>query len=76
MNNFDIATDKLVSYAELSKVLSIPQGTLRVWVYKRMIPHYKFGTSKGSQVRFNPVEINEWIRSNYHPRHAEASCQK
>ena len=44
-------------------MLSIPEGTLRDWVYKRRIPFKKIG----NLIRFDPREVRSWIdeRSNY-----------
>lgn len=37
--------------------LSVSEGTLRDWVYKRQIPFKKVGYL----VRFDPSEIHQWI---------------
>ena len=43
----------LVSIDELSRLLSIPKGTLYNWVYLRRIPFFKAGRS----LRFDPREV-------------------
>ncbi len=45
-----------------SLMLSVPEGTLRDWVYKRRIPFKKLG----NLIRFDPREVRSWIdeRSN------------
>lgn len=47
----------LWSIAKLSEMLSIPEGTIRDWVYKRQIPFKKIGR----HVRFEPSEIRRWM---------------
>lgn len=42
---------------KIAEMLSVPEPTVRDWVYKRKIPHYKVGHS----VRFDPSEIRSWI---------------
>lgn len=37
--------------------LSVPEATLRDWVYKRQIPFKKVG----NLIRFVPSEIHQWI---------------
>ncbi len=54
---------KLVDINELSRLLSIPRGTLYNWCYLRRIPFIKAGRS----LRFDPTEV---IRSM--PRYAKS----
>ena len=44
---------RLVDINELSKLLSIPVGTLYNWVYLKRIPFIKCGRS----LRFDPLEV-------------------
>lgn len=41
---------------ELSAELKIPQSTIRTWVRRRKIPHYKIG----ALIRFDQNEIRRW----------------
>lgn len=47
----------LVTIAQLSRALQIPEKTLRDWVYKRQIPFLKVG----KLIRFRVSEIESWI---------------
>lgn len=40
-----------------AEILSVSEGTLRDWVYKRQIPFKKVG----NLVRFDPSEVHRWI---------------
>ncbi len=45
-----------------AQVLSVAEGTLRDWVYKRQIPFKKLG----NLIRFVPSEIQQWIEERSH----------
>jgi len=49
--------EDLVSYRDLADLLRTPINTLRGWVRRGQIPHYK----NGGWVRFSKREILEWI---------------
>lgn len=48
--------EELVSINTLSRLLEVPEKTLRTWVWKRQIPYYKVG----KLVRFNLQEVRNW----------------
>lgn len=52
---------EFISYNEVSKLTSIPLGTLYSYVYKNKIPHYRIGKRL---VRFSRREIIEWIQGS------------
>jgi excisionase family DNA binding protein len=50
---FMLETTHLIDTNELSRLLSVPKGTLYQWVYLRRIPFIKAGRS----LRFDPQEV-------------------
>lgn len=52
---------KLLTVEQVSNCLNITASTIRGWVHEKKIPFIKFGTGKKSPVRFNPVELNQWV---------------
>ena len=52
---------EFISYSEVSKLTSIPLGTLYSYVYKNKIPHYRIGKRL---VRFSRREILEWLQES------------
>lgn len=46
-----------LTISHLSALLSVPEKTIRHWVYRREIPHYKIGR----HLRFDPREVQKWI---------------
>jgi excisionase family DNA binding protein len=44
--------------SQLSSLLNVPIKTIRHWVYRREVPHYKIGR----HLRFNAQEIQKWIQ--------------
>lgn len=49
--------NQLLTIEQLSKYLSVPELTIRDWVYKRKIPFKKLGRL----VRFDPPDIQKWL---------------
>lgn len=47
----------MLNVSQLGDLLNVPQKTVRHWVYRREIPHYKIGR----HLRFNSHEIQQWI---------------
>lgn len=55
---------ELASTKQLALILSVPEKTIRRWIYRRQIPYRKLG----SLVRFNLAEVREWYnRRNFPP---------
>lgn len=50
---------KLVDAKEIAQQLGLSPSTVYKWCYQSKIPHYRLGRA----VRFDPVEIWEWLRS-------------
>jgi hypothetical protein len=48
-----LSTPKLINIKELSKLISVPIGTLYNWCYLHRIPFIKAGRS----LRFDPLEV-------------------
>ena len=48
---------------ELSEHLAVPKATIYSWVRRGDIPFVKLG----GVVRFDPEEINDWLRERKHP---------
>jgi len=51
--------EELVSVPTLSRMLDVPEKTIRGWILKRQIPYHKLG----KLVRFNVGEIRAWYRA-------------
>lgn len=49
---------ELLCYADASRILGVPIGTLYAWVNQRRIPHLRFGPRS---VRFRREDLNRWI---------------
>ena len=49
---------EFMTYEQLSKLTSIPLGTLYCYVHKGLIPHHRLGVKL---VRFKRSEISEWL---------------
>lgn len=49
--------ETLLGYEELAAMLNLTVQSLRHRVARKQIPHFKLG----STVRFDPVEIREWL---------------
>lgn len=56
------APKRLITYEEAAQRIGVAQGTLRSWVSRKMIPHYRLG--KGL-VRFAELEIDAWLESKH-----------
>lgn len=54
-------TEPLLTYAEVSRIWSIPRGTLYALVSERRIPHIRIGPRF---VRFVREDLIEWIESH------------
>lgn len=52
--------DKLIDVKAVSKQLGIKESMVRNLVFKRQIPFIKIG----ALLRFDPVEITVWCKSN------------
>ena len=48
---------EFMSTKQLSEQLSVAEGTIRDWVYRRRIPFHKIN----GLVRFDVAEIRNWI---------------
>ena len=49
---------KLLDISEAAEVLGIKPGTLYKWTCSRKLPHKKIGGA----LRFDPEELEDWIR--------------
>jgi excisionase family DNA binding protein len=63
MDNGNSNLPKLLKPAELSEHLAVPKATIYSWVRRGDIPFVKLG----GLVRFDPEEINNWIKERKHP---------
>ena len=55
-----MALKEFLTVSELASFLSISPKTVYLWVNKKSIPCYRFGSS----IRFEGKEIKKWIESN------------
>lgn len=51
---------RFVSVREISEYLGLKESTVRDWVYRRKIPHHKFGRL----LRFDLKKIDKWVSEN------------
>ncbi len=51
--------ERWYSLEEIAKHLGVSKDTIRAWIKKETIPHYKVGR----QYKFKLSEVNEWIES-------------
>jgi excisionase family DNA binding protein len=54
--------DGLLKKLEAAKLLQISPRTLDLWIKKRRVPYIKFGTTKGSLVRFKRTDLENMLR--------------
>jgi excisionase family DNA binding protein len=57
----DKPTDEMGGYAEASRWLGIPVGTLYSMVHHHRIPHIRLS---GRMVRFRRSELDKWLAAN------------
>ncbi|MDO8527768.1 MAG: helix-turn-helix domain-containing protein [Deltaproteobacteria bacterium] len=57
-----IDNQRLHTIEDLSKFLSVPESTIRDWIYKRQIPFRKLGRL----IRFHPLDIQKWLNERSH----------
>jgi excisionase family DNA binding protein len=53
-----IDVNDTITYRQLSQLTGVSEGTLRVWVSKRLLPHLRLGPRT---VRFKRTEIERWL---------------
>lgn len=63
---------ELWDYRQTAERLGVRIGTLYAWVHERRIPHIRFS---GKFVRFDPEEIEIWLRTHAVPTPESASGQ-
>lgn len=51
--------ERWFSLEEISKHLGVSKDTIRLWIKKETIPHYKVGR----QYKFKVSEVDAWIES-------------
>lgn len=51
---------RYLSIEELAQYISVSPNTIRSWVWQRKIPCFK----AGRLVRFDKVEIDNWLKDN------------
>jgi excisionase family DNA binding protein len=56
--------EALLDIKEIAEKLRVKESTLRAWVFQRRIPIVRIGRL----VRFNPSEIEKWLRGQDHSR--------
>ena len=49
----------LIGYADAARLLGLSEITLRKYVSRGIVPHYKIG----ARVQFKPGEIESWIEA-------------
>ena len=64
------ATPQLVGYAEASRILSLPVGTLYAMVHDGKIPHFRIAERT---VRFRLDELELWLEARRAPGAARAT---
>jgi len=57
---------RLWTWDDLSSFLQIPTPTLKKWVFLRRIPTIRFGKGKHGLIRFDPIEIAQWLDQYKH----------
>jgi excisionase family DNA binding protein len=50
---------RFIGIDELAKYIDISDNTLRYWVWRKKIPHFKMG----KLVKFDIIEINNWLKN-------------
>ncbi|MDY0295896.1 MAG: helix-turn-helix domain-containing protein [Acidobacteriota bacterium] len=55
-------SDHLLSYREVARILGVKTSLLRSWVSRNAIPFRKLGPGQRGTVRFDPEELNAWLR--------------
>jgi len=68
---------QLWTWNDLSAFLQVGIPTLKKWVFQRRIPIIRFGNGRHALIRFDPVEIAEWL--NLHKTtndNAEPECSR
>ena len=55
-------SDSLLSYKEVARTLGVKESLLRSWVSRNAIPFRKLGPGQRGTVRFDPHELNVWLR--------------
>lgn len=55
--NTPLLDPPLMTVSELAAFLSVSRSLVYRWVEENEIPHYRFGKA----VRFNTVEVKEWL---------------
>lgn len=58
---------QLLTIEDLSHYLNVPIATIRDWVFKRQLPYKKIGR----HVRFDPLDIREWLCERSQNGHRE-----
>lgn len=59
---------RLLSRPDAAEYLGIPEGTLRDWTYKRLIPHIKAGPGRNnSTVLYDRADLDAWIDAHKVP---------
>lgn len=56
-NQSSLFDNKFLSISQLGLILDVPEKTIRHWIYRREIPHYKIGR----HIRFALSEVQRWI---------------
>ena len=51
---------ELLDVKEAAEYLSMPEGTVRYWVFTRKLRHYKLG----KRLKFDRADLDKFIESN------------
>jgi excisionase family DNA binding protein len=57
VSDSQVFDNSFITITQLSEQLRVPVKTIRHWIYRREIPHYKIGR----HLRFKAQEIQRWI---------------
>ena len=58
-NDKSIAPERWSSLEEIAQHLGVSKDTVRAWIKKNIIPHYKIGR----QYKFKISEVDSWVES-------------
>jgi predicted DNA-binding transcriptional regulator AlpA len=56
--------DRLLTKKQLAERLGIAPATIDKWIIYSDVPYLKLGKSRNSPVRFDPADIQRWLREN------------
>ena len=58
----EAGANDVLGYPEAAKLLGIAQGTLYVWVHRKVVPHYRYSARC---VRFSRAGLQQWLDARF-----------